>query len=117
MKTIFQARKSLLVLAALTVAGVLSSENSAQAGDNHRSHSHYSGRVHGHPSYYANQRSGPIYHAPSVHYHSQYHHEYSHWTPYRGWHSHGHYDAVPHYTPGHFDYKHGNHIHGNPYFH
>jgi hypothetical protein len=61
--------------------------------------------------------SAPIYHAPSVHFDHYYHHDYYHWTPRRGLHSHGHYDAVPHYTPGHFDHSHGNHIHGNPHFH
>jgi hypothetical protein len=60
---------------------------------------------------------GPIYHPPSVHYHKVYHPEYSHWTPWRGWHTHGHYDRVPHYTPGHFDYHHGDHIDLNPHFH
>jgi hypothetical protein len=60
--------------------------------------------------------SAPIYHAPSVHIDHVYHPEYYHWTPGRGLHSHGHYDAVPHYTPGHFDHLHGNHIHGNPHF-
>lgn len=49
------------------------------------------------------------YHAPSVHYDEVYHPEYSHWTPLRGWHTHGHYDLVPHVTPGHYDYHHGPH--------
>jgi hypothetical protein len=60
---------------------------------------------------------GPIYHAPSVHYHRVYHPEYSHWTPHRGLHTHGHYDYVPHYTPGHFDRYHRDHIDLNPHFH
>src|SRR5688572_161651 len=68
-------------------------------------------------NHYYRPRSAPIYHAPSVHYDRVYHHEYSHWTPHRGWHSHGHYDAVPHYVPGHFDRLHGNHIDLNPHFH
>ena len=72
-------------------------------------------------SYYSGYRfaqpSAPVYHAPSVHYDHVYHHEYSHWTPGRGLHSHGHYDAVPHYVPGHFDRWHGNHIDLNPHFH
>jgi hypothetical protein len=46
-----------------------------------------------------------------------YHPDYSHWTPYRGWHSHGHEHVVPHYLPGHFDGWHGDHIDLNPYFH
>lgn len=60
--------------------------------------------------------SAPIYHAPSVHYDTQWH-GYSHWTPYRGLHSHGHYDTVPHYTPGHFDTIHNGHLHLNPWGH
>ena len=73
----------------------------------------------GAPSYgIGGQRySGPIYHGPSVHTDHVYHPEYYHWTPGRGLHSHGHYDAVPHVTPGHFDHLHGNHVHGNPHFH
>ena len=42
------------------------------------------------------------YHAPSYHYHRTYHHEYTHWTPSRGLHSHGHYHYQRHYTPGHW---------------
>jgi hypothetical protein len=61
--------------------------------------------------------SGPIYHPPSVHYHRVYHPTRTHWTPGRGWHTHGHFDHVPHYTPGHFDHLHGNHIDLNPHFH
>lgn len=60
---------------------------------------------------------GPVYHAPSVHYDEVYHETYRHWTPFRGWHSHGHVDVVPHYVPGHFDYRHGRHVHGNPHYH
>jgi hypothetical protein len=109
MKTIFSFRKGLIVaLATFALAVVSGFSSEAQAGGvygHHRHHAH---------SY---NRSGPIYHGPSVHYDTYYHHEYSHWTPWRGWHSHGHYDTVPHYTPGHFDYQHGNHIHVNPWFH
>jgi hypothetical protein len=68
-------------------------------------------------SYYFSPRSAPIYHPPSVHYDHVYHPDYSHWTPYQGWHSHGHYHAVPHFVPGHIDRWHGNHIDVNPYFH
>lgn len=67
--------------------------------------------------YYGHRRSGPVYHPPSVHYDRVYHPEYSHWTPSRGYHTHGHYDVVPHYTPGHFDTRHGNHYHLNPRYH
>jgi hypothetical protein len=45
---------------------------------------------------------GGYYHGPSVHYHRTYHADYLHWTPYRGWHTHGHYHVTPHYVPGHF---------------
>jgi len=68
-------------------------------------------------SYYRGRSNGPIYHSPSMHYDRVYHPEYQHWTPNRGWHTHGHYDLVPHYTPGHFDYKHRGHVHGNPHYH
>lgn len=37
---------------------------------------------------------------PSLHYDSVYHADYYHWTPSGGFHSHGHYDSVPHYTGG-----------------
>jgi hypothetical protein len=63
------------------------------------------------------RNSGPIYHAPSVHYDPVYHAEYYHWTPGRGVHTHGHYDYVPHYVPGHFDRRHHDHIDLNPHFH
>jgi hypothetical protein len=62
-------------------------------------------------------QSGPLYHGPSLHYDRTYHRDYSHWTPLRGNHSHGHYDSVPHYTPGHYDSYHRGHVHGNPRFH
>jgi hypothetical protein len=54
---------------------------------------------------YGNYRySQPTYHAPSLHYDRVYHPEVYHWTPSRGLHTHGHYDTVPHYTPGHVHY-------------
>jgi hypothetical protein len=78
---------------------------------------HY-GDYYGAPGYSGGYRySGPIYHPPSVHYDRVYHPEYTHWTPGRGLHTHGHYHVVPHYVPGHFDYQHGNHVHRNPYYH
>lgn len=61
--------------------------------------------------------SARIYHGPSVHYDRVYHPTTTHWTPRRGWHTHGHYDLVPHYVPGHFDRIHRDHIHLNPRFH
>ena len=56
----------------------------------------------------------PRYVTPHHGYHLdyQYHPEYSHWTPLRGLHTHGHYDAVPHYShgyPGHHPYHHHHH--------
>jgi hypothetical protein len=109
MTTLSNLRKK-WILPALAVLAfcALSGPTEAQAGWGH-------GHSHGYRS--SGYRSGPIYHGPSLHYDSVYHHEYSHWTPYRGWHSHGHYDLVPHYTPGHFDYQHRGHIHTNPWFH
>jgi hypothetical protein len=53
------------------------------------------------------------YHAPSVHLDPVYHPEYSHWTPLQGYHSHGHYDLVPHVTPGHYGYHDGPHFGGH----
>jgi len=61
--------------------------------------------------------SGPAYHQPSVHVDRVYHAETRHWTPFRGLHTHGHYDSVPHYTPGHFDKLHGGHVDPNPNYH
>jgi len=66
---------------------------------------------------YGRYNSAPIYHGPSVHYDRVYHPTTTHWTPRRGVHTHGHYDVVPHYTPGHFDRLHGNHIDLNPRYH
>ena len=59
----------------------------------------------------------PVYHPPSVHYDQTYHPTRTHWAPFRGVHTHGHYDVTPHYTPGHLDTQHGGHIDPNPYFH
>jgi len=61
--------------------------------------------------------SRPIWHGPSVHYDRVYHPTRVHWTPRRGLHTHGHYDYVPHFVPGHYDFLHGNHIHTNPRYH
>ena len=66
---------------------------------------------------YGGYSSGPVYHAPSLHYDSVYHPTRTHWTPWGGLHTHGHRDVVPHYTPGHIDYQHRGHVHGNPAFH
>lgn len=60
---------------------------------------------------------GIAWHTGSVHLHRTYHPTSSHWTPGGGFHTHGHYDYVPHFTPGHFDVYHNGHLHGNPYFH
>ncbi|HEY8505139.1 MAG TPA: hypothetical protein VIL46_11195 [Gemmataceae bacterium] len=61
--------------------------------------------------------TAPLYHPPSVHYDRVYHPTRTHWTPLRGWHTHGHYDVVPHYTPGHFDTLHNGHVDPNPHYH
>lgn len=74
------------------------------------------GRSFSNQRYYAPQ-SGPIYHQPSVHFDQTYHPTRTHWTPFRGQHTHGHYDAVPHVVPGHFDSRHRGHVHPNPYYH
>jgi hypothetical protein len=61
--------------------------------------------------------SRPIYHAPSVHLDRVYHPTSTHWTPSQGLHTHGHYDTVPHYTPGHFDTLHNGHVDYNSRYH
>ena len=66
----------------------------------------------GYNAVYGYRQSGPVYHPPSVHQDQVYHPTRTHWTPFRGFHTHGHYDSVPHYTPGHYDYQHRGHVHG-----
>jgi hypothetical protein len=124
-----------LSLAAVTVIG-LSAASSTKAqgfsfsignGGYGGAYGSYRSTYNAQPNFYNAQPSfgyggyggynGPVYHAPSLHYDRVYHPTYSHWTPSRGFHTHGHTHIVPHYTPGHFDYQHGNHIHGNPAFH
>ena len=61
--------------------------------------------------------SVPVYHPPSVHTDRVFHPTRTHWSLLRGVHTHGHYDNVPHYTPGHFDRGHNGHIDPNPYYH
>jgi hypothetical protein len=70
-----------------------------------------------HSGYYGNHRSNAIWHGPSVHFDRSYHPTTRHWTPYRGWHTHGHFHYRLHYVPGHFDRRHNDHIHLNPRFH
>ena len=85
-------RKWLMPLVAAGARAVGMSTTTAQAGDWGYGWGGYGG---GH--YHA-----PSYHGPSLHYHRTYHPTYYHYTPYGGLHSHGHYDYVPHYTPGHY---------------
>jgi hypothetical protein len=80
----------------------------------HRGSSHYRSSSYGRHS---SHRSHSLYHAPSVHYDRVYHPTYSHWTRSRGYHSHGHYDTVPHYVPGHYDRCHRGHIDLNSRYH
>ena len=56
---------------------------------------------------------GPSYRAPAVHFDRVYHPTTSHWTPSRGYHTHGHYDSVPHFTPRYNGGGYGNHNHIN----
>lgn len=110
-----------ILAAAAVVALGLFSASPANAQYS-RYHGHGANPVPRHYSNYGsnygfNYNSGPVYHAPSLHYDSVYHPTYSHWTPGRGLHTHGHYDLVPHFTPGHFDYQHGDHLHTNPWYH
>lgn len=117
-----------LGLAAAVVVGLgalsMTSEAEAQHGRYSRGghssnygHSQGNHYGHGHGNAYGHRGRSPIYHPPSVHYHQRYHADYYHWTPSRGFHSHGHYDLVPHYTPGHYDTLHNGHIDLNPYYH
>jgi len=94
----------------LTVVALLA----VAAGNASAQHYHSQG---GYSGYSNGYNQGPVYHAPSVHYDRVFHPEYTHWTPFRGVHTHGHYDAVPHVTPGHFDYQYGNTIVPNRHFH
>jgi len=107
-------RKFAITLAVLAVCGLAAS--TAQAGGPYGGYGYGGYGGYGGGFGYGCYR-GPIYHAPSVHFDRQYHVDYQHWTPGRGFHTHGHYHNVPHYTPGHFDTAHGNHIHGNPWYH
>lgn len=99
---------SLFSIALLLPAGL---GRSAEAG-----HGHYHGNL-PQGGYYGGGYTAPVYHGPSVHYDRVFHPTYTHWTPGGGVHSHGHYDTVPHYTPGHFDTLHNGHVHGNPWYH
>jgi len=101
--------RTLLIAGAAIAAFALPGEALAARGGR----SHHSRRydVHRHDDY------APIYHPPSVHTDYRYHAESYHWTPWQGLHTHGHYDAVPHYTPGHIDYHHGDHVDVDPRFH
>ena len=103
--------KTLLKNVFLAAAVVVAFGATARADHFHGGHSH-GGGFGGYGGY-----KTPIYHGPSVHYDKVYHPTRTHWTPGRGWHTHGHYDYVPHYVPGHFDTLHNGHIHANPWFH
>ncbi len=102
-------RKVLFSLTLLAVLG-LAYVPAAQAGHGYSPRG--SGYSQGRSSYsyrsYGYRR--PVYHAPSVHLDRVFHADTLHWTPGRGLHVDGHYDLVPHYTPGHFDTLHNGHI-------
>ena len=66
--------------------------------------------------YRYNNGGHSFYHVPSVH--TDYvPHNRLHFSPWRGVHIDRHYDAIPHYTPGHFDRFHQGHIDSNPWYH
>lgn len=116
-------RRMAIIAAVLVVAGLATSTARADhfsfsGGYGHGGHNH-GGYGRGGAYGYGGGRGfrAPIYHAPSIHYDRVYHADTLHWTPGRGLHSHGHYDVVPHYTPGHFDTLHRNHVHVNPWYH
>ena len=109
--------------AAVVVGGAAllwdSSAYAQHCGNGYRGHyggysGGYSSRYYGGHRY---QRSHPTWHRPSVHYDRVYHPTYRHWTRSRGLHTHGHYDYVPHYVPGHYDRCHNGHIDLNPRYH
>lgn len=92
----------------LVFAALIGPASTAKAGDwgfsfgFHGPHSHFDFH-HAAPVY-----RPPVVYAPRVHYDRVYYPEYHHWTPDLGYHSHGHYDYVPHYTPryAHYDHYH-----------
>ena len=79
-----------MIVAATFAVATLGAPGEVQAS---HGHGHYHGSYHVPTAHY---------HAPTVHYHRTYHHDYSHWTPNRGWHSHGHYHRTQHVSPGHW---------------
>lgn len=108
-------RRFITTAAVLAIVCLVSS--TAQAGPYGYGYGGYGGGYGGYRGGWGGGYRQPIYHAPSVHFDRVYHPTYSHWTPGRGYHTHGHYDVVPHVTPGHFDTLHNNHIHTNPWYH
>ena len=97
----------------LAAAMILTVGATAQADHFHGGHSHGGG----YGGYGGYGFTSPIWHGSSVHLDRVYHPTRTHWTPSRGWHTHGHFDYVPHYVPGHFDTFHNGHIHTNPWYH
>lgn len=104
----FFALAGLLAVGFSLIDSSIASAQSYRFGQYGRSYSGYR---------YPARQSGPIYHAPSVHSDRVYHPTRTHWTPFRGVHTHGHYDVVPHYVPGHIDIRHRGHVHPNPRYH
>jgi hypothetical protein len=117
-------RKGLMVLGLAATLAVGASQASAQefryggqpeflggqygyAGGGYRGAPRRPGRVN------VQRRGHYDYHPGGVHYDRVYHPEYSHWTPFQGFHTHGHYDVTPHATPGHYDYHRGGHSGGH----
>lgn len=90
-----------IAFAAIAVIGLsfAAQPASAQWGSGYGGYGGYGGGYGGYGSGYGGYSQGG-YHSPSMHYDRQFHGS-SHWTPFRGYHSHGHYDNVPHYVPGH----------------
>lgn len=75
----------LVALAALSlITAPVFAHDVGHFGHNHFGHSHFNG-------FGYNSWGG-------LHYHNVYHPTYSHWTPNQGWHTHGHYHTVPHFT-------------------
>jgi hypothetical protein len=74
------------ILTLVALAALMFTAAPAMAGGHHGHHHN-----HGHHGHRHGHFGG------SLHFHKVYHPTYLHWTPYQGWHTHGHYHTVPHF--------------------
>ena len=92
-----------LAFSAVVVAIILAVNASDASAFNPRYRRLHGGAYHAarvHTSHVRHFR--PYVYTPSFHWDTYYHHEYNHFTPRRGWHSHGHFDVVPHFGGHHY---------------